>query len=594
MVPIAEAAIGRYSGFVAVMGTQMGKTDGALNIMGHRLDDEPVPLIYIAPSRHFAENKFEPRLVAMIDSAATLRSKLSRGKSETKTQKRVSGVTVSLAWAGSASSVAGDPAGLVIIDERDRMVSNVAGEGDPVELGVARSETYIDGKTGVFSTPTTGTVKVEKHPETGLIHWAIQDDPEQMQSPTWALWQEGTRHEYMVPCPDCGTYFAPRFRLLSWPDDLEPGQLDETNVLLCCPHCGVGIPESGKLELLARGKAIAPGQSVGESGEIVGEGPLSDWFSIWVSGLLSPWRSWSTSARRYVRAARQGSSEKMQAVINTCFGELWSVSGDAPPAEEVAELRSDYVMGEVPDGAYRLVMGVDVQKNRLVYVVRAFSRYRHLESWLIEHGEIFGETNEPEVWEALEAFRSRQYGGFPVHRCFIDQKYRSPHVFAFCRRNTPWAFPAAGWLPRSNTPDQETALRTSQIEVDVDGKLLRKGTGLTRWTCNTDYFKRWIHDRIAAGPEADGAFRLPIDASDEYCNQLVAEGRAVTASGRVFWQRRRRDNHYLDCEMLCIACAHSLRLQHYAEPPKAPADTPRAPRPPAPRGRGGNWTTGFR
>jgi phage terminase large subunit GpA-like protein len=223
-----------------------------------------------------------------------------------------------------------------------------------------------------------------------------------------------------------------------------------------------------------------------------------------------------------------------------------------------------------------------------------------MESWLLEHGEIYGETNEPDVWEALAEFRRRRFEGVPITRCFVDQKYRSQHVFAFCRKNAPWAFPAAGYMPRTSSPETETALRSAQIEVDVDGKLLGKGRGLTRWTANTDYFKRWIYDRIDAGPTGQGVFWIAADASDDYCAQLVAEARTVTPAGRVLWMRLSRENHYLDCEMLGLACAHSLRLQHYAEPiPEGTRET--RPKPPPPRGRypytprgGGNWTKGYR
>ena len=105
------------------------------------------------------------------------------------------------AWAGSPTELAGHPAGLVLVDERDRMDDDTGGEGDPVELAEARIATFPDGKVLVVSTPTKGTLEVEENEATGLSHFKVSDT---IESPTWKLWQEGTRFEWAWPCPDCG------------------------------------------------------------------------------------------------------------------------------------------------------------------------------------------------------------------------------------------------------------------------------------------------------------------------------------------------------------------------------------------------------
>jgi hypothetical protein len=46
----------------------------------------------------------------------------------------------------------------------------------------------------------------------------------------------------------------------------------------------------------------------------------------------------------------------------------------------------------------------------------------------------------------------------------------------------------------------------------------------------------------------------------DYCEQVVAESRVVTASGAVSWVELRKANHYLDCEAGNTAVAHSLGL----------------------------------
>jgi phage terminase large subunit GpA-like protein len=576
MIPLQRAFHGPFKGVVGVMGTQMGKTDSTANIMGQRLDDDPAPIIYVGPTRHFVEKKWEPRFMAMVDSSASLAAKFDRGRADTRTQKRISGVNVSFAWAGSATSLAGDPAALVIVDERDRMESDVGGEGDPVEMANARHETYADGKTGVFSTPTTGTLETYTHPTTGLVHWKVGD---QITSPVWQLWQQGTRHEFMWACPHCSASFAPRMALLQFPPDVEPGDLSTSNVKLACPHCGALIDETHKTVLNERGLDVSPGQSV-VNGERVGNGVVSDWYTLWVSGLCSPWRSWVTSARRLMRAQREGSSEKIQTVINTAFGELYAISGEAPLLNQVAQLRDTYQLGEVPAHVHTVTMTVDVQQDRLYYTVRGWSVRRNMESWLLDYGTIEGATNEQEVWDALEQFKTRSYGSKRIKRCMIDQKYRTQYVLQFCIKHRGWACATAGRMPKTISAEAQTPLRTSTIEVDQKGKMKKGGRALKRWTINTDFFKRWVHDRIQLGDR--GGFHLPIDATDEYCGQLVAEARVVKPSGKIEWVLLQKANHYLDCEQMQVACAYSLRLPHYAQPTKdaptaaAKGDAPQA------------------
>ncbi len=86
----------------------MGKTEAMLNTIGHRLDDDPVPMLYIAPTKSFIEKVFEPRYVTMIDQCATLKLQKKEGKREQKTQKEIAGVKVRMAWAGSPTELAGD------------------------------------------------------------------------------------------------------------------------------------------------------------------------------------------------------------------------------------------------------------------------------------------------------------------------------------------------------------------------------------------------------------------------------------------------------------------------------------------------------
>lgn len=534
----------------------MGKTDLACNVLGHRLDTDPVPVMYVGPTKHFTERTWEPRFMAMVNSTPLV-NKITPGR-QPKTQKKVAGVMASFGWAGSAASLSGETACKVIVDERDGMDDNVKGQGDPVEMADGRHETYADGQTGIFSTPTIGSVDVEINEETGLEHWAISDD---LGSPSWKIWQEGTRHEWMWPCPECDEYFAPRFRHLVWPEDTEAENIEPDDVGVACPHCGVIIAQSEKEAMQALGRAVAPGQWVDKKGRVQGEAPFSLTYSQWISGLASPWRDWFIMMQRWLAAVASGDPERIQGVLNIQFGELYAFSNEAPDWNLVAELRGavSYKMGSLPvEDPIAIVAGVDVQMDRLVYVIRAYCL--GMTSYQIEHGEIYSDftgTDAEDVWDALGEFQDRLFNGIPIARVFIDSRYRTPMVFKFCRKHRTWAFPVVG----VDTATKPLAMR--RVDVNAAGKVIKGG--LSRWTLNTDYFKRWIHERIERDRDLPGQWYLPIDATDEYCKQLVAEARVVKPSGKIVWVKVRGENHYLDCEMMGLACAHSLQVHIKAE-----------------------------
>lgn len=557
-------------------------TEGLLNIAGHRLDDDPAPGIYVGPTKSFVESQIEPRLMAMIMSSPSLAAKRAPGKSANlKTKKRVAGVDVRLAWAGSAAELASMSAAWAQIDELDRMDHDVGGEGDPVVLVTARGSNWPDFTLIVTSTPLLGRVDTFVHPETGIEHWAVAD-PEDLESPTWQMWQEGTRHEWAWPCPDCGEYFVPRLRHLKWPADV-PVAAAARQARLCCPRCGSLIDGNEKAAMNAAGLYLAPGQWV-EGGEIHGDPPDTDVASFWVSGLCSPWKTWQDRAKDFIAAVNSCNPERIQGVINTRFGELFSpITGEERPWESVAALREGYRFDEVPAGVRLITAGVDVQGQALYFVVRGWGA-RH-ESWLLRHGVLHGDTANPDgdVWVELEGLLGRDFGGRSIEMMAVDSGYspgsskygerRDHAVYIFARRH-PMAVMATRGQQTMDKP-----IRSSYIDITLRGKTVQKGLQL--WNVDTDHVKSWVVQRLSWPKGEAGSFHLPVDASNDYCKQLTAERRIVKPSGRPVWVRVRRQNHYLDCEALAYAAA--LRRKVHLIPDLQPTGNVSPPQPTHPQ-----------
>lgn len=571
----------------------MGKSDAVLDILGWRLDTRPRPQLYVGPSKDFITDQFEPRVMQLLDEAPNLKDKVARGKRLKKTRKVIAGVPLRLAWAGSATQLSSDQAGDIYVDELDRMDRSVEGEGDPLSLAKARGFTYGAGsRIMVTSTPKEGAVEIEPNPD-GLEFWAVA---EKLSSPIWRLWQTGTRHHWAWPCPHCAEYFIPRMKLLCWPEGASADKARREAWVLC-PRCGGCIYDPDKLQMNARGVYVAPGQRI-ENGRVVGDPPIAMTLSFWVSGLASPFVSWGARAAALVEAQESGEPETVKAVINTGFGELFAPGGGEVPAwTEVAAKRAGYKRGEMPSGVVYPVLTVDVQKNRFVWVIRGWGA--RATSWLIDHGSIYGETIETEVWQDLATLLTDTVCGVPIRICLIDSGFRPGkpdqlpinRVYEFCRR-----FPRQVRATRGSTHPMRTPLITSRIEVKSNGKASE--FGLEQIRLDTDYFKSWVHERVRWPEDQPGAWHLPADADDDYCHQIVSEARVKHPSGRVEWVERSKNNHALDCESMQAGAAFLLGMQRMtaeraasvmSEREGALIDEPQRAREPEPPQRGNDW-----
>lgn len=560
MVPIMDRASDPSAKrIVVVTSSQMAKTELALNIAGHRLDDDPTPIIYVGPTKSNIDGVIEPRVQKMLQNTPDLWSRTVKGRAASKLIKRVSGMEFRLGWAGSATEVASMPAGLVMTDERDRMES-IKGEGDVVELLEARLATYPDGLSLINSTPTLGTVETYVHEETGLEHWKYAD-PEDVTSPVWQLWQEGTRHEWAVPCQHCDEYFIPRFKLLNWPEGCTAHKAKQ-KARLVCPHCGAEHGEESKTQMNAEGLYLAPGQYV-EDGEVRGEFEESDTWSFWISGIMSPWVTFGQRAASWLRATESGKQDRIQAVLNTRFGELYATKGEAPPWEDVKACAAEYKTWEIPNWVQRLYLTVDVQKDRLPWVLRGWGPGQS--SALIACGEIWGETLKEdstkltEVWDKLEDFADKKFGDLSINKVAVDAGYRIDQVCAFCRRQ-----PSRFEPTKSETKNPRRLYWASNLSVNKQGKTVKTGTKL--WLVDSNHFKSWVHDRIGWPRDQDGVWLLPSDVTDDYCQQIVAEQKMHLPSGRIQWIQTAKDNHFLDCEMLQAYLADKEGVRNLKHP----------------------------
>lgn len=548
--PIAQAvANASYNRITAVMGTQMGKSVGFENIVGWRMDDDPVPILYVAPTSSMIDSTIEPKFMDLINQCASLKKKFDVKRS-TKYVKWLGGVKFRFAWAGSASELAADSAGLVLVDEVDRIVNT--SEGDTTEVIEARGDAYDDSKIIYTATPTLGKVSKQRHPETGFEHWALSP-VEKLGSKVWQLWQSGTRHEWAVPCPHCGEYFIPWSGLLHWPGRGGEAFVDPTfaekNATLTCPNHGCSIVNKYRQQMNRKARPVAPGERVEKDGRISGEASTAgnSHFTFAVSGMFSfsAKKSLGYCAKRLAAVENSGDPAGLMGVYNTVFGECFGLTGEAPAWEAVKAMAWKYDSEDILGAPVKLLATVDVQKNRLVWVVRAW--YHKLGSALVECGVEWGDTLRPDVWADLAVILNKEWGGLGIAMMGIDCGYRDDMVFNFVHEHK-----ARTRAMRGGSLDR--AYRAVKVETNNKGKVRKKGD--VRWEFDSSRGKTWVHSRIGWSVQKPGFWLLPDDIDEGYCKEIVGEEFNEQKNEWVVLG----ENHYLDCEAMQYMLARMLGL----------------------------------
>jgi phage terminase large subunit GpA-like protein len=128
----------------------------------------------------------------------------------------------------------------------------------------------------------------------------------------------------------------------------------------------------------------------------------------------------------------------------------------------------------------------------------------------------------------------------------------------------------------------------SRVDVTVRGQQIKHGAQL--WHVDTGYFKSMVHGRIEWPADQPGAWHLPVDISEDYARQVVAEAKVTLPNGKVIWKRHDKENHALDCDVYAAAAARILGVDRARKP------EPEEPKPAAPprKTRQPGWINNWR
>ena len=552
---------------VLMKSSQVGFTEMIGNACGFYIDQDPAPILMVQPTlemgKAWSMDRLQPMLRESPQLAGKVRESNRRHSGDTILHKVFPGGHLTIVGANSAAGLASRPIRVALFDEVDRYPLSAGDEGDPITLGIRRTTTFWNRKIILGSTPTLKDIS--------RIH---------------QLYLESDQRRYYVPCPDCG--HAQVLRFSQFRGELgENGRYIPESIRYACAGCGALIGEENKSRMLA-------------AGEWMVENPSSRTVGFHISALYSPWMTWAEIQREYNESRHD--MTRLQVWTNTILGEPWEDRGGDPA--DLEGRKDAYPRGQPPFGVAVLTMGVDVQDDRLEYIIRGFGQGE--ESWPVERGVVVGDpsltiSKKDSPWITLEERRAALYRRadgreLPVLVTCVDSGHHTDAVYAYTGpRFRQRVYATKG----SSTPGRPLVPRRPSRNNKARVALFELGT---------EAGKDMVYSRLRVAKKGPLYYHVPDWMDAEWFTQVTAEKVVKKQiSGR--WVRRYElprgaRNEALDCEVLCLAALRlaPIRLSelgrmagHPDEPPPPPPGDPDPPSvevppvmdpPPPPKPRG--------
>jgi phage terminase large subunit GpA-like protein len=513
-----------YKKVVFMKSAQTGGSEAAVNFIGYAIHICPAPIMMVQPNEDMYRKVSKGRIDPLIEMCPELKSRVSEKKSRdsanTINQKSFFGGVLFLTGSNSAAGLRSVPVRFLILDEVDSYPLNVENEGSPIELAIARTETFPNKKIFIISTPTIAGMS------------AIESE-----------FADTDQHYYYVPCPHCGEMQRLVWGQLQW----QEGQPE--TVLYYCIHCGAGIEETHKEEMLAQG----------EWRPLYPELSNPDVIGFHISALYSPvglGSSWKELVGLFLKA--QKDQNKLRTFINTKLGETWAEHGEAPPYKNLYNRRENYPLNVVPDDVCFLTCGVDVQRDRLELEIVGWCADKR--SYSIDYRVLEGDPAGADVWSQLtgilnERFLRSDGLEFPIRLMAVDSGDNTSHVYGYCRQfSSQRVIPIKGQdgLGMAISPPQ-------QSRVSKAGKRIGN---ISVWNVGVSFLKVELYANLRLekdneGNPPPGYCHFP-EYPEHYFRGLTAEEhvtKIVRGYQKMQWVKYYNRNEPLDCRIYARAAA---------------------------------------
>lgn len=530
---------------------QIGGTVVAMIYTGASLDADPGNFLYVHPTldngRRWDDTKWQPFLTG----TKTLRSQFPvertrDSKNRTFYKQRLDGRgSLLISGANSPASLSMISFRRQVQDDLSKWENNEA--GDPESQADKRSNAYeYDAKIFKVSTPMIkGDCRISD------------------------AYDRSDKRKRFVPCPHCE-----HMHTLEWDnfkrslsDDMDPGKAH-----FSCPACGGVIEHHHKADMLAKSEWRATQT----------DRPRDPGYYIWQA--YSMLRSWSSIAEEWQNSKH--SPEKEQNFFNDVIGLEYEQKGESPPWEEIKARaqKSEYHAGIIPPNALVLILAVDVQGDRVEWMLKGFGPKQ--QRFTIQHDKIDGHISEERTRRSLDNLLKRKWKNFLGHELqadmlVIDMGYEANEVKSWARR-----WPENKVICVKGHGSNHAPPLAEMQEKDDSGHKLRKSKRF--WWVGVSGLKSSLYKHVEKqDPHSFGYCGFPHDLDDEYYRQFCSERRVLRqkddGSTELRWTRLKDvRNEILDLEIYAEAGA---RRNSWTTAPDAEWERLRAEREKAPPNR---------
>jgi phage terminase large subunit GpA-like protein len=525
------------------------------------IDMAPGDFLYVHPTEENAARWSKTKLMPLVremPGVARLFSQNSRDASNSVLYKERIDGRGAIQAAGANS-----PAGLSMISPRKQVQDDLAKwqmneAGDPEVQADSRTKAFFTGKIFKISTP--------------------------MVSPgckITANYQEGTQESYHVPCPHAGCHELQELRWENMRDHIDPLHPEKAHFI--CIRCGCEIHE------YHRAWMVKPENGARWIAKYPDRARRHRSFRIWMA--YSPFERWENLAREWISLQsggpekRENGSGAEQTFFNDWLGLAYEADNKAVDWEVLRDRAESagFARGVVPAEALSLVIGVDVQGDRVEWLLVGYGRNRYRAvidhgvidsragSHLIGYKEHSGHISETQVRLALDALLEREWldesdRKRSCDRLAIDGNAYTDDVFEWVRRH-----------PKSRVVmvrggNQEAAPPIAQTkEYDRRGKPKKQKWSARFFTFNSSQFKlRLYRDFKKDDPSHAGYIRFARGLGDDFYQQATSENRVPektrTGHTRYVWKLPDgKRNEILDMLNQSLAGAYRLGIPYWAD-----------------------------
>lgn len=536
-----------------VAGTQCGKSEALNNVAGYFLQHDPSACMLVLPRAKDVRTASRRRIRPMIEFSPALRAECTADAWDlTQTEFTFKRSVLYLRSSQVPADLASTPVRIVLCDEVDKWPRWTGREAGPLDLVMERQKTFV-GRSIAYVTSTP----VE--PE-GLIQRQLR---------------AGDQRLYHLPCPHCAAWIVLLWEQVKWPEDVQTEReaRRRAEAWYECQACGGRITDSQRLRAMDVGAWVPKGS---DPAEWIAKGRNADRtevrsYHLWSA--YSPFLTWNKLVVQYL--ASRGVPESEQNWANSWLAVPWEHRIEEASESAVAQcIDPEHRRGVVPDSALVLVGAVDVQKDRMEWVVAAYGLDEEC------HVVQMGACSD---WKSLSDALFVRWGDSQLRCVLVDSRHRRDEVVDWVRRWQPTARMIAGVHRESPEPFRTVKLdKHPRTGAPIPG-------GMAIWTVRVSQFKDLVAARLNRGAsQREGRIHLPADSPPDWLHQLSAEQKVArrSAAGKVkeIWIKRpgRERNEAWDLLVYCSAASHLIRanlLRSASSPMRRPMPA-RRPGPP--------------